>query len=1220
MTRATTLNLSRNHRLDAGLRAHRLSRWLLLVLALFAVDPAYAQQPLFTFVQISDSQPTDSDDQLAFEEVLDTIADAGTPGALLPYPVDYVVFAGDLVNIGNDTSDWTTFVQTMNLWLTANGIPYRAVPGNHDRSSNFGNYAQFIGSPATWSMGSDTFVGHNGRQVTTGWRGLRYIGINNTNGGNNVISAADLAAVNIFVPAAVAADENIFLMAHHPHDDQGLMPLAGILETPEICGYMRGHNGNPTIRHGLAGVSNPNVWELMSNAVYRDRALLYFEVFQNDIEAHVIKLVDNPSQLPAPRIIPLVHSLIPAGGGPPTTLPAGSTTTLPEGTTTTTTLPPSGAIVLAQVRTGTSASSNFVSTSSPLTAVSGDLYLAAVSTKSHTPVIGVSGLGLPWSAVLTQCSGRNQTGVSIWMAQGTPTLSGTVTASLAATVSVAAIAVSRYSGAGVPVAFDDLDSANTNGVDGACTGGSDSAAYSFGVTSVASNSLVYAAVGMRNRQLSPGAGYTQQASAIAGSGGQAANLAVVDRTVALPSAITVNGSFDGSVDWSVAAVVIPGADDPGLCSGDPDCDDGNVCTDDHCDGSGACVSTNRAAGTACTSDGNSCTNDQCDGAGTCAHFSNAAPCGDGFFCNGTDTCAAGSCSVHAGDPCTNGPQCARTCNEVGDSCNASAGTVCDDGNQCTDDQCNGAGACVSVAKATGTPCPDGNLCNGGELCDAGSCDSGTSLNCSDSDPCTADSCVPATGCRHTDTCGSGEIVFEEVRTGGSSASTTVATSAPLSAASDHLYLASIATKGRVDVLAVSGLGLTWTLVAKQCAGRNQTGAELWMARGVAGAAGIVTATLSVAPTNAVIAVSRYSSVALGDPIGTVTSANTNGIGAGCSGGTDSSSYALSLATTAPGSVVHVSASMRNRNHTPAVGYLERSEVKQGTSGSTMASVAQADRTIPSPASVAVAGTFDGSVDWAVVGAEILAGAPGPPPTSTTTTTNTTSTTQVPATTTTMMLSGTVSLEEVATGTSAAVATVATSVPLSAVAGQLYLAAVSAKSNVAVTGVSGLGLVWTQRATQCSGRNQTGVSVWSAKGVPSGDSAVTATFAGAPSNAAIAVARYGGVGVAPIGSIGSANSNGVGGTCSGGSDSAAYAFDLVTTVPGAVVFVAPAMRGASHTPGAGYLEQVEVHAGSGGSGASTAVVDRTVAAPGGVSINGSFSSSVDWAVVALEVRP
>jgi hypothetical protein len=287
----------------------------------------------------------------------------------------------------------------------------------------------------------------------------------------------------------------------------------------------------------------------------------------------------------------------------------------------------------------------------------------------------------------------------------------------------------------------------------------------------------------------------------------------------------------------------------------------------------------------------------------------------------------------------------------------------------------------------------------------------------------------------------------------------------------------------------------------------------------------------------------------------------------------------------------------------------------------MASLAISDRTVSTPAPTAVGGTFDNSVDWAVVAVELIAGSSGPPATGTSTTTTTTVTSTTSSTTTTNTTpEGTVTLEQVATGTSAALASVTTSTSLTGVSGQLYLAAVSAKSNVAVAGVSGLGLVWTQRATRCAGRNQTGVSVWSAQGVPSGNSPVTATFASAPSNAAIVVSRYAGVGASPLGAISSANSNGVGGACSGGTDTAAYAFDLTTTTPGALVVVAPAIRSASHTPGPSYVEQVEVHAGSGGSGASVALADGTAAVAGTQTVSGSFSGNVDWAVVALEVRP
>jgi hypothetical protein len=52
--------------------------------------------------------------------------------------------------------------------------------------------------------------------------------------------------------------------------------------------------------------------------------------------------------------------------------------------------------------------------------------------------------------------------------------------------------------------------------------------------------------------------------------------------------------------------------------------------------------------------------------------------------------------------------------------------------------------CISDAS-----CGDGNICNGVETCRAGICTVGTPLDCDDGDPCTMDSCAPASGCQHT---------------------------------------------------------------------------------------------------------------------------------------------------------------------------------------------------------------------------------------------------------------------------------------------------------------------------------------------------------------------------------------------------------------------------------------------------------------------------------------
>jgi hypothetical protein len=120
---------------------------------------------------------------------------------------------------------------------------------------------------------------------------------------------------------------------------------------------------------------------------------------------------------------------------------------------------------------------------------------------------------------------------------------------------------------------------------------------------------------------------------------------------------------------------------------------------------------------------------------------------------------------------------------------------------------------------------------------------------------------------------------------------------------------------------------------------------------------------------------------------------------------------------------------------------------------------------------------------------------------------------------------------------------------------------------------------------------------------------------------IAVSRYSNVdSLDPIGNVVSGNTNGADGACSGGVDDAAYSFDLTTTVDGAVAYGAAAMRHGTHTPGAGYTEQGEIREGSGGSVASVAVQDKTVASASTIVVDGSFDGTVDWAVIGLEIKP
>ena len=220
--------------------------------------------------------------------------------------------------------------------------------------------------------------------------------------------------------------------------------------------------------------------------------------------------------------------------------------------------------------------------------------------------------------------------------------------------------------------------------------------------------------------------------------------------------------------------------------------------------------------------------------------------------------------------------------------------------------------------------------------------------------------------------GRGQVVHEETKTGGSSNLTAVATATALSGASNRVYLAAIATKPKVSVSGVSGLGLEWERVKTQCSGRNQTGVELWLAKGTPRNSGAVSATFSSAPVNAVIAVSRYAGADTANPLGSMLAGNPNGVNGACENGVDNNSYSFEMTTTLHGAILYGAATMRNLTHTPGAGFTERAEIIQGSFGPA-ASVAVTDRRLTTAGTVAVNGTFSNpasGTDWAVIMAEI----------------------------------------------------------------------------------------------------------------------------------------------------------------------------------------------------------------------------------------------------------
>jgi hypothetical protein len=110
-----------------------------------------------------------------------------------------------------------------------------------------------------------------------------------------------------------------------------------------------------------------------------------------------------------------------------------------------------------------------------------------------------------------------------------------------------------------------------------------------------------------------------------------------------------------------------------------------------------------------------------------------ADCNDNNACNGIETCVTGTCV---------------------------AGTAlnCDDGNVCTTDSCVPASGCAHANNTVS--CTDGNACTTADTCAGGVCVGGAAPNCDDSNPCTNDSCVPASGCAHannTAACSDGNL-------------------------------------------------------------------------------------------------------------------------------------------------------------------------------------------------------------------------------------------------------------------------------------------------------------------------------------------------------------------------------------------------------------------------------------------------------------------------------
>ncbi|MBM4354623.1 MAG: hypothetical protein FJ109_12690, partial [Deltaproteobacteria bacterium] len=164
-----------------------------------------------------------------------------------------------------------------------------------------------------------------------------------------------------------------------------------------------------------------------------------------------------------------------------------------------------------------------------------------------------------------------------------------------------------------------------------------------------------------------------------------------------------------------------------------DCDDGNPCTIDLHDSKAGCKHEVQV-GTPCKDDIAFSEGETCGEGGFCLTSGPAPKCAtdadcliydDADKCNGVLSCQDGQC--------TKGPKV--TCKQSSKPCTQS---IC----------MPATGKCLDSPVPDDQPCGDGSFCSLNDYCQAGKCVVGVPADCDDGNPCTADFCEPAWGCRH----------------------------------------------------------------------------------------------------------------------------------------------------------------------------------------------------------------------------------------------------------------------------------------------------------------------------------------------------------------------------------------------------------------------------------------------------------------------------------------
>ncbi len=154
------------------------------------------------------------------------------------------------------------------------------------------------------------------------------------------------------------------------------------------------------------------------------------------------------------------------------------------------------------------------------------------------------------------------------------------------------------------------------------------------------------------------------------------------------------------------------------------------------------------------------------------------------------------------------------------------------------------------------------------------------------------------------------VTYQDVVTGNAAATGSVSTSATVTAATNHLYIAAIGRESSISVTTVSGLGLTWTQVIQQNSPDNNRAVGIWYAIGTPTGNSVVTASFSAVAALSHISVSRFSNVNPTTPIQAFLGSSAN----------DSAPSTGGLSATNKGMVVFATEYDNATTFTPGAGY------------------------------------------------------------------------------------------------------------------------------------------------------------------------------------------------------------------------------------------------------------------------------------------------------------